>query len=122
MITLDPRQRALDAVASAAARPATAILFDSSDVRLVVFRIAPGQRVAPHQNPSTVTLTVLSGEGLLSGREGERLCSAGDVVVYDPGESHGMRATDSELHLLAAITPRPGARTSPVALAQAEAV
>ena len=97
MITLDPRQAALDAVAASPARPATAILFDSPDIRLLVFRIAPGQRVAPNQNPSTVTLTVLSGEGLVSGRDGE-------------------------LHLLATITPRPGARTSPAALAHAEAV
>ena len=122
MITLDPRQAALDAAAASATRPATAILFDSADIRLVVFRIAPGQCVAPHQNPSTVTLTVLSGQGLLSGRDGERLCKSGDVIAYDPGEAHGMRATDSELHLLAAITPRPGARTSPAALAHAEAL
>ena len=120
MISLDPRRAAIDAVAASPARPATAILFDSADVRLLVFRIAPGQRVAPHQNPSTVTLTVLHGEGLLSGRDGERLCKAGDVVTYDPGEPHGMRATDSELHLLAAITPRPGNLASPAALAHAE--
>ena len=122
MIALDPRQAALDAVAASPARPATAILFDSADIRLLVFRIAPGQHVAPHQNPSTVMLTVLSGEGLLSGRDGERLCRAGDVVAYEPGEPHGMRATDSELHLLAAITPRPGGRTSAAALARAEGV
>jgi len=122
MIALDPRQAAFEAVAASPERPGTAILFDSADIRLLVFRIGPGQRVAPHQNPSTVTLTVLSGEGLLSGRDGERLCRAGDVVVYDPSEPHGMRATDSELHLLAAITPRPGGRVSPAALARAEAV
>jgi quercetin dioxygenase-like cupin family protein len=110
MIALDPRQAAHDAVAAAASRPATAVLFDAPDVRLVVFRIAAGQRVAPHHNASSVMLTVLHGAGWLSGRDGERRCTAGDVVVYDPDETHGMRADDGELHLLAAITPRPGSR------------
>lgn len=122
MITLDPREAAITAALTVPGRPATAILFDSPEVRLLVFRILPGQRVAPHRNPSAVMITVLSGEGLLSGRDGERFCRRGDVVVYDPDEPHGMRATDTELHLLAAITPRPGVRTSPAALVHAEAV
>ncbi|MEO8560793.1 MAG: cupin domain-containing protein [bacterium] len=109
-------------MAASPERPATAILFDSPDLRLVVFRILPGQEVAPHHNASTVTLTVLHGEGMLSGREGERLCHVGELIAYEPGEQHGMRATDSELHLLATITPRPGERTSPAALAHMEAV
>jgi quercetin dioxygenase-like cupin family protein len=120
MIALDPRQSAVDAVAASSTRPATAILFDSPDLRLVVFRIHPGQHVAPHHNASTVTLTVLRGEGMLSGQDGERLCREGELVAYEPGERHGMRATDGELHLLATITPRPGERASPAALAHAE--
>ena len=64
----------------------------------------------PHRSPSTVLLTVLAGTGTLSGAEGERVCTAGDVVAYAPDELHGMRATDGELQLLATITPRPGAR------------
>ena len=110
MIALDPRQAARDAVAASPSRPATAILIDSPDARLVVFRILPGQSVAPHHNPSTVMITVLQGEGLLSGKDGERRCTAGEMVTYEPGETHGMRATDVELHLLALITPRPGKR------------
>lgn len=111
MIALDPRRAARDAVAASAARPATAILLDTPDVRLLVFRIQAGQSVAPHRNASSVLLTVLEGEGMLSGGEGERPCAAGDVVAYEPGELHGMRATTGELHLLATITPRPGERT-----------
>lgn len=113
MITLDPRQAARDAVSTSAARPATAIILDTHDVRLIVFRMLAGQTVAPHRSSSTVTLTVLQGQGMLGGADGERLCHQGDVVVYEPNESHGMRATDGELHLLAAITPRPGERTPP---------
>ncbi|MGZ8376134.1 MAG: cupin domain-containing protein [Gemmatirosa sp.] len=107
---LDPLRAAREAVAAHADRPATAILDDTADARLVVFRLAPGQAVPPHQSTSTVTLTVLAGHGTLSGGDEERACAPGDVVVYAPQETHGMRATDGELLLLATITPRPGAR------------
>ena len=114
MIALDPRRAARDAVAASPTRPATAILHDSADARLVVFRIGAGQAVAPHRSTSTVTLTVLEGTGFLTGeRDGgteEHACAAGDVVVYAPNELHGMRAESGELLLLAAITPRPGSR------------
>ncbi len=113
MMTLDLRGAARAARAAHAAqptRPATAIVHDTADVRLVVFRLAPGQEVPPHRNASTVLLTVLEGSGTLSGADEERTCHAGDVVAYEPGELHGMRATDGELLLLATITPRPGAR------------
>lgn len=112
MITLDARRAAADAAAPAPNRPATAIVHDTPDVRLVVFRIAPGQAVPPHHNASTVILTVLAGRGFVSGRDGERAVQAGDVVAYEPNEQHGMRATDTELVLLATIAPRPGERNA----------
>ncbi|HEU4629924.1 MAG TPA: cupin domain-containing protein [Gemmatimonadaceae bacterium] len=87
-----------------------AILHDAPDVRLVVFRLAPGQAVPPHRSTSSVLLTVLEGAGTLSGAGAERRCTAGDVVAYAPEELHGMRADDGELLLLATITPRPGSR------------
>ena len=110
MKVLDVRRAARDAVAANPARPATAILHDSADARLIVFRLSPGQSVAPHRNASSVTLTVISGTGMTSGADEERPVSTGDVVTYDPNEIHGMRAMDEELVLLATITPRPGSR------------
>lgn len=111
---VDPRAAARAAVSANPSRPATAIIHDSADLRLVVFRIAPGQEVPPHQSPSSVMLTVLAGTGLLSGeKDGApdvRRCAAGDTVLYAPEELHGMRAEDEELLLLATITPRPGSR------------
>jgi quercetin dioxygenase-like cupin family protein len=114
MKTLDPRRAAREAVAASASRPATAVIDDSPDARLIVFRLAPGQAVPPHRNASTVHLAVLEGTGMLLGEEDgaprERACAAGDLVVYAPNELHGMRAGDTELLLLATITPRPGSR------------
>lgn len=85
-----------------------ALLVDSANVRMLVFRLTPGQSVPPHHNASTVIIHVLQGEGMLSGADGERPCAAGDVVAYEPSETHGMRAVDSELLLLVTIAPSPG--------------
>jgi quercetin dioxygenase-like cupin family protein len=118
MKTFDARLAAAEAVAPNQTRPATAVVLDTPDARMIVFRIAPGQAVAPHRNRSTVILTVLSGQGLVSGAEAERAVSAGDVVTYEPNELHGMRAVDEELVLLATITPRPGTRIDVPALSR----
>ncbi|HEX5076266.1 MAG TPA: cupin domain-containing protein [Gemmatimonadaceae bacterium] len=112
MKVLDVRGAARQAVAANPTRPATAIVHDSADARLIVFRLSPGQSVAPHRNASSVILTVISGSGLTSGADEERQVVAGDLVTYEPNEMHGMRAVDEELVLLATIAPRPGSRGS----------
>jgi len=119
MKTIYARGAAADAVAANPTRPATAVIHDTPDARLVVFRIAPGQVVAPHRNASTVLLTVLSGSGLVTGGDTEVSVGPGDVIAYAPNELHGMRAVNEELVLLATITPRPGSRSDvhPLALA-----
>lgn len=110
MIALDPLAAARGARSASPDRPATALVHDCEDARLVVFRLQPGQAVAPHTSPSTVILTVLEGSGILSGADRERECNAGETVIFEPGELHGMRAIEHELFLLATITPRPGTR------------
>ena len=108
MTRIDALAAARSAVAGRLDRPATAIVHDSAESRLVVFRLEAGQSVAPHRSTSAVQLTVLEGRGVLRGESDEQSCGGGDVVVYAPRELHGMRATDGQLLLLATITPRPG--------------
>ncbi len=101
------------AVAAEAASPgqdraATKLVHDAPDVRLVVFRLEPGQRVEPHTSASTVVLAVAAGSGLVLGPDGERSVRAGNVVTYAPNELHAMRALSHHLVLLAIIAPRPG--------------
>jgi quercetin dioxygenase-like cupin family protein len=48
----------------------------------------------------------------VTGADGERACGPGTVVAFAPNEVHAMRAGREELLLLAAITPRPGARAA----------
>ena len=116
MKTIGALRVAAEAVAANATRPATTVIGDVPDARLVVFRISPGQAVAPHRNASTVILTVLAGSGVVRGGDSETFVSAGDVVIYEPNETHGMRAVDDELVLLATIAPRPGTRAAAVAV------
>ena len=95
-------------------RPATAIVHDSAEARLVVFRIAPGQSVSPHRSRSAVTLIVLSGKGTVSGEDGDRAVATGDLITYTPNELHGMRATSEEFALVAIIAPRPASVAAPI--------
>lgn len=103
MIHLDALAAAHGAVAANPARPATAVLLDRPGLRLVVFRLEPGQAVAPHVNDAQVVLTVLEGHGLLAGEDGEVAAGPGTVVAYAPRERHGMRAVAERCCLLAAI-------------------
>lgn len=108
MKALALRQLAANAVSAKPDRPATAIVHDGADARLVVFRIEPGQAVAPHSSTSTVVLSVVAGGGIVSDETDDRHVLAGDVVVYAPNELHGMRALEEQFIVLATIAPRPG--------------
>lgn len=99
---------ARQAVAARPDRPATAILHDAPDVRLVVFSLKPGQAVAPHTSRSSVILVILEGQGTVSGGSGGSPVKTGDVVAYEPGELHGFTAGEGPLTVLAVIAPRPG--------------
>ncbi len=112
MKTVDIKKAAADAVTANPNRPATAVVHDTDDARLIVFRLSPGQLVPPHRNGSTVTLTVVSGHGFIAGEGEERDVAPGETVIFAPNELHGMRATTEQLVLLATITPRPGSRSA----------
>lgn len=98
------------AVAAQAGRPATSIVHDSADARVVLFRLEPGQKVAVHTSPSTVLLVVIAGSGMVCGANGEQLVKTGDLIAYDEREPHGMRAASEQLVIAAVIAPRPGTR------------
>ena len=96
-----------DAPEARADRPATMILHDSKDARVVAFHLAEGQKVPSHSSESTVLVVVVSGRGRFHGRDGSTLLEAGQSAVYDPGEPHAIDA-EGALRFLAVITPRPG--------------
>src|SRR5665213_3489551 len=88
-------------------RASTAMLHDSDDARIVIFRIDAGQAVPLHTSDSTVILTVGSGSGLMSGSVdgvgGEHQASAGTSAPSAPGEWGGMGAETGTLVIIATI-------------------
>jgi quercetin dioxygenase-like cupin family protein len=88
-------------------RPASAVVHDEANVRVVAFHLLQGQEVPPHHSASTVSLHVVEGTGLFQGESGEATLSAGEVAVFAPGEMHAIRAPEGSLRFLAMITPRP---------------
>jgi len=101
---------ALDAAAPPprADRPATRVLHDEANLRVVGFHLLPGQVVPPHRNASTVLVQVVAGSGRFTGETGEATLSAGEAAVYAPGETHSITALDEGLRFHAVIAPRPG--------------
>ena len=88
-------------------RPATRILHDSEDVRVISFHLLPGQEVPPHRSSSTVTVQVVEGAGDFAGQDVELRLNAGEGAVYEPNEMHSMRAIGGALRFLAILSPRP---------------
>ncbi|HEY0672951.1 MAG TPA: cupin domain-containing protein [Longimicrobiales bacterium] len=88
-------------------RHATAMLQDVPGCRLVAFTLAAGQIVPVHTSGSTVIVTVVEGNGVFSGANGEISLRVGESAGYEPNEPHGMTAGDAGLRFLAVITPSP---------------
>lgn len=88
-------------------RPASALLHDEANVRVVAFALEPGQVVPPHASASTVLVHVLRGGGRFLGAADEALLVPGESVVYGPAESHSIEAGPEGVHFLAIISPGP---------------
>ena len=67
METIDLRA----AQAFSPAGPRSTLIADGTAARYALFCLEPGQTVPPHVSPSAVSLTVLEGEGSVTGGEGE---------------------------------------------------
>jgi quercetin dioxygenase-like cupin family protein len=111
MKTYNAQLTAARAIHARPDHPATAILHDSANARIVVFRVEAGQKVAPHASGSTVILSVVEGSGIISGgmvgTSERREVSVGDIVVFEPHERHGMEAVNGTFVLVATLAPRP---------------
>jgi quercetin dioxygenase-like cupin family protein len=83
------------------------ILHDEANVRIVGFRLLPGQTIPPHRSPSTVTVLVTEGSGTFHGEGGEALLRVGEGAVYAPNEVHSITAGEETLRFMALIAPRP---------------
>ncbi|MCC6188584.1 MAG: cupin domain-containing protein [Anaerolineales bacterium] len=67
--------------------------------RILRFMFKPGQSIRQHNAPhSPFYAVILAGEGLFAGADGrEQRVGPGELVIFEPGESHQVRALESEL-------------------------
>jgi quercetin dioxygenase-like cupin family protein len=89
-------------------RPASALLHDDANARIVAFRLLPGQEIPPHRSTSTVIVQVTEGSGTFQGEDGEAVLRAGESATYLPNELHAIIAGTEPLRFIAIIAPRPG--------------
>lgn len=89
-------------------RPASEVMHDDANVRIVCFHLREGQIVPPHRSDATVLVEVISGTGAFRGEDCEARLSAGGTAIFAPGEQHAIEAIGGPLRFHAIIAPRPG--------------
>ncbi len=83
------------------------LLHDSPFVRILNFNLQAGQIFPVHRHPSEgqVSIQVVEGNGWFLGQEEIAISAmAGDILVSDIDEPHGVKA-DSDMRILVTIAP-----------------
>jgi quercetin dioxygenase-like cupin family protein len=86
-------------------KPHRELLYDSPNLRVLVFNFEPGQELPVHSHPadSDVTLMILEGEGEFTGTN-EMPAKPGTVQIMPVCEPHGLKA-HTRVRLLVIIAP-----------------
>jgi quercetin dioxygenase-like cupin family protein len=89
-------------------------LFVSEYTRVLRFALRPGQAVREHNAPhSPVLVSVLRGRGLFAGGDGvEQEYGPNDLLIFQAGEDHAIRALDEDLIFVAFLREAPDARST----------
>lgn len=83
------------------------LVHDSPYFKIINFNFTAGQEMPIHAHnlEGQVSMVVLEGSGTFLGKDGATLpARAGDVLVCDIAEPHGLRA-ETDLRLLVTIAP-----------------
>lgn len=83
------------------------LVHDSPYFKILNFNFRPGQELPVHSHDieGEVSLAVLEGEGEFLGKDGATMpARAGDVLIAEISEPHGLRAK-TDLRLLVTIAP-----------------
>lgn len=82
------------------------LVSDSPYMKILNFNFKAGQELPLHSHDieGQVSMVVLEGEGEFLAEKGTLPAKAGDVLVSEISEPHGLRAT-SDLRLLVTIAP-----------------
>jgi quercetin dioxygenase-like cupin family protein len=82
------------------------LVHDSPYFKILNFNFKTGQELPIHSHDieGQVSLVVLEGEGEFLVKDGTLPATAGDVLISDISEPHGIRA-DTDLRVLVTIAP-----------------
>lgn len=74
-------------------------LYVDQQGRVIRFMLKPRQTIVEHNAPSSpFYAVVLQGRGLFAGADGvEREFGPNDILIFDKGEAHAVRALDESL-------------------------
>ena len=74
-------------------------LYVDKNGRVILFTLKPGQSIKGHEVPhSPFYVVVLKGHGQFAGADGkERRFGPNDLLIFEPGEEHLVRAAEEEL-------------------------
>ncbi|GAB4256951.1 MAG: hypothetical protein Kow0092_03440 [Deferrisomatales bacterium] len=73
--------------------------------RVTLWRLQPGQEIAPHTHVGDHVWVVQEGNGWLLAPEGEVPVGAGTVALIPEGEPHGMRAGEELVFVSVSAAP-----------------
>lgn len=67
--------------------------------RIIRWMLKPGQQIEEHKVPgSPFYVVVVQGRGMFAGSDGqEQEIAPGSLLIFEPGETHTVRALDEEL-------------------------
>lgn len=91
-------------------------LFVDAAGRILRFTLRPGQSIREHDAPhSPFYVVVLKGQGIFAGEDGqEQRFGPHALLIFDPGESHVIRALDDDLVSVGFLQGAPGTRPKKV--------
>ncbi len=74
-------------------------LFVDRNGRVLRFMLKPGESIKEHNtHASPFYVVVVKGHGVFAGKEGkEQVMGPNSLLIFDPGESHHIRAEQEEL-------------------------
>ncbi len=85
------------------------VLFSTPECRGVVIQLERGGEIGDHQVRERAVIQVVDGTVTMESGGEVAECSAGTLVVFEPGESHAVKALeDSRLLLILAPWPARG--------------
>ena len=81
------------------------MLSDKPEMRVALMCLEPGQKLEPHKAPMRLMMYCVEGKGVFTVGDEEIEVSEKSCVLCDPMVSHGFRATDERLVVMAVVTP-----------------